>query len=130
MKTFAEYEAGAAKTCTMKGNAEDTYHAIFGAVSEVGELGDAAKRRLVYGREFDPINVMEEAGDVLWYITKLVKTQGFTLADAARANIAKLDHRSREQRANIKLRDLEFERRLLTAALNNLPLPERDVITA
>lgn len=118
MKTFAEYEEGAAKTCTLKGTDADVYHAVFGAASEVGELADALKRNLVYGKPIDPVNMMEEAGDVLWYLHKLCRTQGYTLADAARANIAKLDNRSRIKRENIALRDLDAERQLLVDALD------------
>jgi NTP pyrophosphatase (non-canonical NTP hydrolase) len=118
MKTFEEYEAGAAKTCTMKGNNEDVLHAVFGAASEVGELADAMKRYLVYDKPIDSVNIMEEVGDVLWYLHKLAKTMGYTLTDAARANIAKLDNRSRQKRENIALRDLTAERQLLIDALN------------
>lgn len=130
MKTFAQYEEGAAKTCTLKGTDEDLYHAIFGVGSELGELADAAKRQLVYGKRMDVVNLMEEVGDVMWYLHKITRVLGFSLADAARANVAKLDHRTREQRANIKSRDLGFERELLIAALRNIPLPVRETADA
>lgn len=124
MKTFAQYEAGAAKTCTLKGTNEDLYHAVFGVVSEAGELGDAMKRHLVYDKPIDPVNIMEEVGDVMWYLHKITRTFGRSLADAARMNVAKLDNRTREKRENVQLRDLAFERRLLIAALNDLPMPK------
>lgn len=44
-------------------------HAQIGMITELGELGDLVKRAFVYGKEFDPVNLMEEVGDYLWYLT-------------------------------------------------------------
>ena len=42
-------------------------HAAIGCVTESGELLDALKKQIFYGRELDVVNVKEEAGDILWY---------------------------------------------------------------
>jgi NTP pyrophosphatase (non-canonical NTP hydrolase) len=47
-------------------------HALIGMTTEVGELGDAFKRNFVYGKAIDPVNVMEEVGDFLWYFVLLL----------------------------------------------------------
>jgi NTP pyrophosphatase (non-canonical NTP hydrolase) len=44
------------------------YHASLGISTEVGEIEDAVKRVLIYGKPFDRVNVLEECGDVLWYV--------------------------------------------------------------
>jgi hypothetical protein len=43
-------------------------HAAIGICTEVGELQDALKKELIYGKPIDPVNVLEECGDVLWYL--------------------------------------------------------------
>ena len=36
---------------------------VAGVVGEIGELMDAYKRHIAYGKELDRINVLEEIGD-------------------------------------------------------------------
>ena len=43
-------------------------HALRGIVTEVGELVDAYKKHLYYGKELDVVNIKEEIGDCFWYI--------------------------------------------------------------
>ena len=42
-----------------------------GCVTESGELLDALKKSMFYGRELDVTNLKEEAGDILWYLAIL-----------------------------------------------------------
>lgn len=49
-------------------------HAQIGMITELGELGDLVKRVFVYGKEFDPVNLLEEIGDYLWYLTLFCDT--------------------------------------------------------
>jgi NTP pyrophosphatase (non-canonical NTP hydrolase) len=44
------------------------YHSSLGISTEAGEMDDAVKRALIYGKPFDRVNVLEECGDVLWYV--------------------------------------------------------------
>lgn len=46
----------------------DAQHAGFGLMTEVGELLDTYKRHSFYGTELDRKNLVEEVGDILWYI--------------------------------------------------------------
>ena len=79
----------------------DIIHAAFGLASEVGEIADAMKRDMAYGKPYDPVNLMEEAGDILWYVSLLCNGLGITLQQCAEMNIAKL----LERREQAKLRD-------------------------
>lgn len=68
-------------------------HYLLGLGSEVGELHDAVKKYLCNGKPVDKINILEECGDLLWYIGNLLSCYGFTFEEAMDANIAKLDVR-------------------------------------
>jgi NTP pyrophosphatase (non-canonical NTP hydrolase) len=47
-------------------------HMGMGIAGEIGELIDAAKKVLVYGKPYDHTNTVEEVGDTLWYIANLL----------------------------------------------------------
>ena len=42
-------------------------HAVYGLVTEAGELLDAIKKAKIYGQKLDKVNVVEELGDIMWY---------------------------------------------------------------
>ncbi len=65
-------------------------HAILGIASELGESSDPLKKQLIYGKPLDPVNVMEELGDKLWYIALGLDSIGYTVEEAMVRNIAKL----------------------------------------
>ena len=65
-------------------------HYILGLGSETGELQDAVKKYLRDGRPIDPLNVLEECGDIMWYVGQLLAVYGFTFEQAMQANIDKL----------------------------------------
>jgi NTP pyrophosphatase (non-canonical NTP hydrolase) len=68
-------------------------HAAMGLASEGGEMIDAVKRAAFYGQTLDRTNIIEEAGDALWYIAYALRCVGATFEEAVLANIAKLDKR-------------------------------------
>lgn len=90
-------------------------HASIGLCTEVGELQDALKKHLIYGKPLDDVNVMEEAGDLLWYIALALDASGFTMEQAMERNIEKLRARFptgfTEEKALV--RDLGVERKAL-----------------
>lgn len=53
---------------------EQLKHAALGMLSEAGELADLYKRQLAYGKDFDPVNLLEECGDWVWYFALEVLT--------------------------------------------------------
>lgn len=72
-------------------------HAIIGLCTEVGELQDAFKKTIFYGRPLDKINVKEEVGDICWYLAFLCNEMGFDLGEIMSDNIAKLKKRYPEK---------------------------------
>lgn len=46
-------------------------HAAMGLATETGEIHDALKRWIFYGKELDFVNLLEEGGDVSWYLRVL-----------------------------------------------------------
>jgi NTP pyrophosphatase (non-canonical NTP hydrolase) len=68
-------------------------HAALGACGEVGELADAIKKEVIYDKPADKVNIIEEVGDTLFYLTAVCNLYGFTLEDAIVHNIKKLEKR-------------------------------------
>ena len=54
---------------------------------------DDVKKTWIYGKELDKENVLEECGDILFYVSVLLAECGFTIGDAMRHNVAKLQKR-------------------------------------
>jgi NTP pyrophosphatase (non-canonical NTP hydrolase) len=65
-------------------------HAALGFASEAGELASPIKAHWIYGRELDEENILEEAGDALFYLQALLTECGYTIDDAMAYNIQKL----------------------------------------
>jgi NTP pyrophosphatase (non-canonical NTP hydrolase) len=66
------------------------------AVGEVGELINAAKHEVLWLKEKPterPMQTLDEAGDVLWYLTAICIKCGFNLNDIAEHNMRKLQER-------------------------------------
>lgn len=72
-------------------------HGAMGVSTESGELLDALKKHIFYGKDLDVPNIKEEVGDVLWYLTIVSRSCGFTLSDAMEANVRKLKVRYPER---------------------------------
>lgn len=90
-------------------------HAAIGLVTESGELMDALKKNMYYGKPLDVTNVKEEAGDILWYLAILFDAIGTDFGAEQGRVIAKLKARfpdkfTDELAAN---RNLELERNIL-----------------
>lgn len=90
-------------------------HACLGLMSEIGEIADALKKHIIYGKELDLINVMEESGDLKWYDALLLTAVKRTMQESMEKNIAKLRARfgDRFSAAAALTRDLDAERRIL-----------------
>lgn len=68
-------------------------HAVIGLETEVGELQDALKKAIFYGKPLDRVNMAEELGDVFWYMAILSDTLGVPFEQIMEKNIAKLKAR-------------------------------------
>jgi len=72
-------------------------HSAIGLAGEVGELCGAVERWLQYGKELDRTNIIEEAGDALWYLALACNALGVSLEEVMEKNIAKLKLRYPEK---------------------------------
>ncbi|AGG57979.1 hypothetical protein VPBG_00207 [Vibrio phage helene 12B3] len=90
-------------------------HAAIGLCTESGELIDALKKSIFYGRELDIVNVKEEAGDILWYLAILFDEIGTDFETEQARVIAKLEARFPEKFTEEAAynRDLKTEREIL-----------------
>ncbi len=92
-------------------------HAALGIATEAGELLDAIKKHLFYGKPLDFPNLVEESGDVRWYMEQLYDVLRTTDSEVRRVNTLKLLTKRYkkgqfEQGAALQ-RDLAAERQLL-----------------
>jgi NTP pyrophosphatase (non-canonical NTP hydrolase) len=90
-------------------------HGIMGIDTESGELTDALKKFLFYGKNIDTVNVVEELGDLLWYVALICDELKISFSDIMRINIDKLRSRYGEKFDEKKAidRNLEAERKSL-----------------
>jgi hypothetical protein len=71
----------------------DLLHAAIGIATEAGEILSAVKAHVIYGRELDLENVVEEAGDSEFYWEQMRSRLNFTRLDALKHNLDKLAKR-------------------------------------
>jgi NTP pyrophosphatase (non-canonical NTP hydrolase) len=90
-------------------------HAVMGMVTEAAECMDAIKKTKIYGKPFDKVNMIEEAGDTLYYISILLDELGVSYEEVMAKNIAKLAKRYPEKfTEELALsRDVDAERKVL-----------------
>lgn len=93
----------------------DMLHGAIGLSTEAGELLDALKRAVFYGEPIDRTNLVEELGDLEWYMAVLREALGVTQDEVQRRNIEKLRARYPEKFTTYHAlnRDLEKERTVL-----------------
>lgn len=72
-------------------------HACIGASGEAGELIDGFKKHLIYGKPLNVENLVEEAGDLLWYLALLFDAIDVDFKTVMVHNITKLKTRYPEK---------------------------------
>jgi len=70
-----------------------TLHGVVGIQTEAGELMDAIKKFIFYGKDLDLVNMKEELGDLFWYIALLCDNLNLTFEEIWETNIEKLKAR-------------------------------------
>ncbi|OFV49734.1 MULTISPECIES: nucleoside triphosphate pyrophosphohydrolase family protein [Oligella] len=68
-------------------------HAAMGLSSEAGEITDQIKAHLFYGKELDLVNLVEEAGDLLFFLTLMLYQLNIDIEQVIEGNKAKLEVR-------------------------------------
>lgn len=90
------------------------FHGIIGTATEAGELV-AALQNGINGDNIDRINIMEEIGDVFWYIAILHDALKLNPDSTMIANVLKLAERFKDKYSDMEaeIRDLKAEREIL-----------------
>lgn len=73
--------------------ADGFMHAAIGIAGEAGEVLDAVKKMWVYNKPLDIENLIEELGDIEFYMQALRSLINVSRPDVLRANISKLRKR-------------------------------------
>ena len=71
----------------------EAWHMATGTSGEAGELLDAVKKYAIYNRPIDRENVVEELGDIEFYMQGLRKKLGITREETIQYNLNKLSQR-------------------------------------
>lgn len=98
-------------------------HSIMGISDEAGELMGAAKKALMYNKPLDKVNIIEEFGDLLWYLFLGMDSLGITLEQVQEINSVKLNGArysngfSKDEAIN---RNTDKERQIMEEAISSL----------
>lgn len=71
----------------------DADHALIGVLTELGELGDTIKKFTKYGQVLDRQNIVEELGDIEFYLEALRQTLCVSRSETLEHVVEKLDRR-------------------------------------
>ena len=95
-------------------------HGSMTLTTESGELADAIKKSVFYGKELDLVNLAEEVGDVLWAVAIICDELGVSIEEVMEANIYKLRKRypDKFKEGDALNRDLTSERASLEQNFN------------
>lgn len=90
-------------------------HASKGMITEVGEFVDELKKWEFYGKSYTTTSLVEELGDLMWYIAITCDTLNISLEEVMERNIAKLKARYGDKfnEEGALNRNLEQERNIL-----------------
>lgn len=90
-------------------------HGMVGIVTEAGELQDMVRKHVIDGAVFDRTNLLEELGDVMWYVALAADAYGLQLEDVMTRNIEKLKARYGDKftQAAALNRDIATEKSIL-----------------
>lgn len=64
-----------------------------GMGGETGEVLDEVKKHVFHDKPLDPVKILNECGDVLWYLDRMLSELGWTMEDAMAFNDGKLSKR-------------------------------------
>ena len=88
-----EYQELALRTANTSESDKLVLNGVLGLNGEAGEVADHIKKHLFQGHEFDKENLVQELGDMCWYIAIMAEGLGYDLESIMRMNIDKLKKR-------------------------------------
>lgn len=86
--TIEQYQKAAARTAA--GKCRDLANAGLGLTGEAGEVADIIKKHLYQGHDLPRDKIVEELGDLMWYVSLTASLIGVDLKAVMQANIEKL----------------------------------------
>jgi NTP pyrophosphatase (non-canonical NTP hydrolase) len=88
---------------------------MIGLCTESGEFQDMMKKHIFYGKEIDRVNLVEERGDIMYYIAMSCDVLNISLEEVMQKNADKLAARYKDGFSENKAlnRDLDTEREIL-----------------
>ena len=91
----------------MDAGAQDLAYLALGLIGESGEVAEHVKKHFRHGHSLDEVHLVEELGDVLWYVAVLAHMLGTDLNTVADINMAKLRKRYPEGFSEERSRERE-----------------------
>lgn len=89
--TFDKYQKQALRTANVENyDKEIMLNAVLGLNGETGEIADSIKKSRFQGHELNREHLIEELGDVLWYVSLMAYSLNINLSTVAKMNIDKL----------------------------------------
>lgn len=100
---------------TASPESHDLAHYVLGIASEAGEIADILKAHHAYGKDLDREHLLEEIGDLNWYVANLLRLLDSDFETVWSQNIAKLKSRYPEgfKKKDALDRDREAERQAM-----------------
>lgn len=93
--TFNDYQRSVMRTANndVKAQTSKLLNASLGLNGESGEFADAVKKCVYQGHELDRGHLVEELGDVMWYVAYACDALECDLGEVVEANVEKLRRR-------------------------------------
>ncbi len=91
--TLQGYRDACERSYQSESEQDQVLHAAMGMSGEAGEVVDYYKKVLFHGHQLDRDKLIDETGDVLWYVAAMSLALGVSLEEIAEHNIAKLRKR-------------------------------------
>lgn len=88
-----EYQKAALRTANSEMSDDLILNGILGLCGETGEVSDHIKKYMFQGHELDQDKLVNEIGDVCWYIAILASGLNVDLETVMKKNIEKLQRR-------------------------------------
>ena len=88
--TFDQYQKSAQRTSNTVDPDDKLVNGALGLAGESGEVADLVKKFMFQGHGLNTDDLLDELGDVLWYISEVAAGMGETIETVARRNVDKL----------------------------------------
>lgn len=90
---FDEYQKECYDLISEDGRKDMVLNGVLGLAGESGECCDLVKKNRFQGHELSKDKLIEEVGDVLWYVAETCSGLGISLKECAKINLDKLHKR-------------------------------------